>query len=249
VTTAANPRAIAGGNNPPSPFDEVKAEIETLFEEAKGWLDGEAIANQGQADDLNKLMSMIREAEKKAEALRKEEAKPFDDGKAEVQARYNPLIQKGKGLTALALSAAKKALTPWLEKLDREKREAEAKARQEAEEAAKKAAEAFRLSDQADLEARQEAERLAEEAKQKDIAARKAANDKARAKSGDGRATSLRTYHTPEITDYTAFARWCWRNRQEAMREFLDGQAKQLVREQPERAVDGMKVHVERRAV
>lgn len=241
--------ATVGHNNPPTPFDDVKAEIEGLYDEAKQWLDGEPVTNQGMADGLNKLIGMIREAEKKAEALRKEEAKPFDDGKAEVQARYNPLIAKGKGLTAMALEAAKNALTPWLEKLDREKREAEAKARAEAEEAAKRAAEAFRLSDQADLAAREEAERLAEEAKQKDIAARRAANDKAQAKGGTGRATSLRTFHTPEIRDYTAFARWCWQNRRQEMQAFLDEVAQRLVREQPERAVEGMVVHVERRAV
>lgn len=245
MTTAPAP----GIGHNRDPFTEVKEEIETLFDEAKQWLDGEPVASQGQADDLNKLMGLIREAEKRAEALRKEEARPFDEGKAEVQARYNPLIAKGKGLTSLALEAAKKALTPWLERLDREKREAEAKARAEAEEAARKAAEAFRLSDQADLAARQEAERLAEEAKQKEIAARKAANDKAQAKGGDGRATTLRTHYTPEITDYTAFARWCWRNRKDEMRAFLDGMARQLVRENPSLAVDGMAIHVERKAV
>lgn len=243
--------AVAGHNQPPEPiaFDEVKQTIENLYDEAKNWLDGEAITTQGQADDLDKLKKMIRDAEKKAEALRKEENKPFDDGKKAVQARYNPLIQKDKGMTQRAISAVNKALAPWLERLDREKRAAEAKARLEAEEAHRKAAEAMRLSDAADLAAREEAEKLVEEAKQADIAARKAAKEKAHAKGGDGRATTLRTHYTPEISDYTAFARWAWKNRREQMQAFLDDLAKQLVREQPERAVDGMKVNVERRAV
>lgn len=248
MTTAAAP----GIGHNRDPFTEIKEEIESLYEDAKGWLDGEPVANQGQADGLNKLIGMIREAEKKADALRKDEVKPFDEGKAEVQARFAPLIgntKSVKGKTVLALDAAKRALTPWLEKLDREKREAEAKARKEAEEAEAKAREAFRLSAVDDLAAREEAERLAEEARQKDIAARKAANEKAQAKGGAGRATSLRTYHTPDVTDYTAFARWCWKNRRPEMQAFLDEQAKQLVRDNPERAVDGMVVHVERRAV
>lgn len=248
MTTAAAP----GIGHNRDPFTEIKEEIESLYEEAKQWLDGEPVATQGQADDLNKLIGMIREAEKRADALRKEEVKPFDEGKKEVQARYAPLIgntKSGKGKAVLALEAAKNALTPWLTKLEEEKRAAEAKAREEAEEAARKAAEAFQSSDQADLAAREEAERLAEEAKQADIAARKAAKDKAHAKGGEGRATTLRTYYTPVITDYTKFARWCWQNRRDQMQEFLDDLAKQLVREQPERAVDGMRVDIERKAV
>src|SRR3546814_8195285 len=85
MTAATAPKI--GHNNPPSPFDDIKAEIEALHEEARGWLDGEPVASQGQADALDKLKGMIRDAEKKAENLRKAEVKPFDDGKAAVQAR------------------------------------------------------------------------------------------------------------------------------------------------------------------
>lgn len=245
--TAAAPGP--GHNRPPSPFEEIKSKIEMLYEDAKGWLDGFTVATQGQADNLNELINMIREAEKEADALRKAEAKPFDDGKAEVQARYNPLIAKGKGKTALALETAKQALTPWLDKLDQEKRAAEAKAKNEAEEAARKAQEAFRQSDVTDLAAREEAELLAADAKQKDIAARVAAKDKAHAKGGAGRATGLRSYYTPEITDYTAFARWVWHKRKEEMRGFLYEMAEKLVRQNPSVTADGLTVNEERRAV
>lgn len=250
MTTAAAP--AAGHNNPPSPFDEVKAKIEGLYDEAKNWLDGEPVATQGQADGINKLIVMIREAAAEADDLRKTENKPFDDGKAAVQARYAPLIadtKSVKGKTVLALEAAKKALTPWLDKLDREKREAEAKARKEADEAAAKAAEAFRLSDQADLAAREEAEKLAEEAKQKEIAARQAANVKVIAKGGTGRGTGLRSYYTPEITDATAFARYVWQNHREEMAEFLQAIAKRLVDQQHDRTLPGVTIHEERKAV
>lgn len=251
-STTIDAPAPAGHNNPPSPFDEIKEEIEGLYDEAKNWLDGEPVTSQDMADGLNKLITMIRDAEKKADALRKEEVKPFDDGKKEVQARYAPLIGNTKsvrGKTVLALEAAKKALTPWLEKLDNEKREAEAKAKAEAEEAQRKAEEAFRQSDVSDLAAREEAERLAEEAKQKDIAARVAAKDKAQAKGGAGRATGLRTYYAPEITDYTAFARWIWLNRKEEMRGFLTEMAATLVHQNPSVMADGLKVNEERKAV
>lgn len=245
VSTAAP----AGHNKPPTPFEEIRDEIDSLYEDAKGWLDGEPVTSQGMADGINKLIGMIREAEKEAEALRKEEARPFDEGKAEVQARYNPLIAKGKGKTFLAIAAAKQALTPWLDKLDREQREAEAKARAEADEAARKAAEAFQSSAVDNLAAREEAERLAEEAKQKDIAARQAANVKAQAKGGAGRATGLRSFYRAEVTDATEFARWCWLNHRAEMSEWLDGMAKRLVDTNHNQQIPGVTIHEERRAV
>jgi hypothetical protein len=248
-SSTAEAPAPAGHNQPPSPFEVIRDEINSLYEDAKGWLDGEPVTNQGQADGLNKLIGMIREAEKEADALRKEEARPFDDGKAEVQARYNPLIAKGKGKTALAMTAAKQALTPWLDKLDREQREAEAKARAEAEEAARKAAEAFQSSSVDDLAAREEAERLAEEAKQKDIAARQAANVKAQAKGGAGRATGLRSFYRAEVTDATEFARYCWQNHRAEMSEFLQGMAKRLVDTNHDQKIPGVTIHEDRRAV
>jgi hypothetical protein len=252
MTTAANPRAVAGDNQPPSPFDEVRTKIESLYAEAKMWLDGEPVTTKGQADSINKLIVMITDAAKEADALRVKENEPFDTGKAEVQARYAPLIadtKSVKGKTVLAVAAAKKALTPWLTKLDDEKRAAEAKARAEAEEAARKAQEAFRQSDVADLAAREEAEWLALDAKKKDIAARVAANDKAQAKGGTGRATGLRSFYTPEITDYVAFARWVWINRKEEMRGFLHEMAAKLVHQNPAVKADGLQVNEERRAV
>jgi hypothetical protein len=243
-----------GHNLPPepTPFEQISARINDLYAEAKNWLDGEPVTTQGQADALDKLKGMIREAEKEAEEIRKTEVKPFDDGKAEIQSRFNPLIgdnKSAKGLTVLARQAINKALAPWLTKLDDEKRAAEAKARAEAEEAARKAAEAFRMSDVTDLAAREEAEKLAQAAKQADIAARMAANDKAQAKGGTGRATGLRSFYTPEITDYVAFARWVWTNRKEEMRGFLYEMAAKLVHQNPAVKTDGMKVNEERRAV
>jgi hypothetical protein len=249
---AENERAVAGGNNPPSPFDEIKTEIESLYAEAKQWLDGDPITTQGQADDLDKLKHMIRDAEKKAEELRKTEVKPFDDGKAEVQARFAPLIadtKSVKGMTVLAREVLNKALTPWLNKLDEEKRAAEAKANAEAEAKRKEAVEAMRLSAVDDLAAREDAEAKLTAAKEAEKAAKRAVNDKALAKGGGGRASHLRPHYTPEITDYTEFARWCWKNQRSDMVAFLDGMAKQLVRENPERAVPGMAIHVERKAV
>jgi hypothetical protein len=54
--------------------------------------------------------------------------KPFDEGKAEVQGRYNPLIQDKRGKTDLAIAACNDTLKPWLKKIEDEQRAEAAKA-------------------------------------------------------------------------------------------------------------------------
>jgi hypothetical protein len=246
--------AAIGHNMPPepTPFEAVEQKIFDLYDEAKQWLDGEPVSTQGQADALNKLINLIRDAEKEADALRKEEVKPFDDGKAEVQARYAPLIadtKSVKGKTVLALAAAKEALTPWLTKVEEEKRESERKAREEAEAAQRAAQEALRAADAADLSAREEAERLVEQAKKAEIAARVAAKDKGQAKGGEGRATGLCTYYVPEITDAVVFARHLWQHRRPEMDGFLNEMAGKMVAQNHDQTIPGVTIHTEKRAV
>lgn len=244
--------ATIGDNNPPTPFEEISEKISDLYDEAKQWLDGDPVDSQGQADALNTLINMIRQAEKEADALRKDEVKPFDEGKAEVQARYNPLIGKTKsvtGKTVLALDVAKKALTPWLEKLDAEKREVERVAREQAEAARKAAEQAFILSEKDNLAEREEAERLADAAKQADINARVAAKDKSHAKGGVGRATGLRSEWHAEITDKREFARWIWTNRESEMSGWLSEMADKIVKQNHDQEIPGVKIIEERKAV
>jgi hypothetical protein len=226
---AANPRAVIGGNAPPpkSPYEAAKDRIEELYTEARGWLDGDPIASQEQADAIQKLMRLIQEAEKVADEARKAEAKPFDDGKAEVQARYNPLIQKDKGKTALAVNACKSALAPWLRKLDEIQRAAAEVARKEAEDKRLAAMEAMRQRDATNLQQQEAAEALVAEAKQAEAAAKKAENAKPQAK-GAGRAASLRTYYTANVTDYKAFARYLWVEHPDVLEPFLDELASKM---------------------
>ena len=111
-----------------SPFEISKQAIEDLYEEAKQWLDGEPVSTEDQASALNTLQTRIREATKDAEKNRKEEAKPFDEGKAEVQARYKPILAKADE----ADSAVKAALKPYLLALAKKQEEDARKAREEA---------------------------------------------------------------------------------------------------------------------
>lgn len=242
--------AVIGHNNPPepTPFDLSKEAIESLFEEAKNWCDGAPIASQEQADEVQKLVRMIQDAAKEADARRKEEARPFDEGKAEVQARYNPLIQKDRGLADMAIAACKRALAPWLQKIDDENRAKAEAARREAEEKQRAAMEAMQARDGTNLEENAAAEALVKEAKEAEAAARRAANAKASAK-GAGRAMTLRDYYTPEVTDATAFARHVWTVHRPDMVEFLNMMAAKLVASGARSGIPGVTIHHERRPV
>jgi hypothetical protein len=86
--------AIPGHNNPPTPFDECERKVFDLFDEAKNFLDGEAITTQDMADAVSKLLDMIRKAKKEADDFRAAEKKPHDDAAKAVQEKWKPLITR-----------------------------------------------------------------------------------------------------------------------------------------------------------
>lgn len=242
--------AVAKIGHNRSPFELSKERIEELYEEAKHWLDGEPIETQEQANEVQKLLRMIQEAETEADARRKEEAKPHDEAKAAIQERYNTLIGKTKtvtGLTVKAVKACKDALAPFLMKIEEENERRAAALRKEAEERQREAMEAMQKRN-GDLAAAERAEELVRAAKAAEADARRAGNAKAAAK-GEGRAVTLRDYYRPEITDYTAFARHVWMTHREDMEIFLDGMSAKLVAAGVHHGIPGVTVHHERKAV
>lgn len=217
--------ATIGHNNPPAtPFDECEKKVFDLFDEAKNFLDGEAITTQDMADAVSKLLDMIRKAKKEADDFRAAEKKPHDEAAKAVQEKWKPLITR----CDLAADAAKRAITLYLEAVEREKRAKAEAARREAEEKAKAAQEALRAS-RDDLDAREHAERMLEEAKKADAAAGRAEKDKAQGKGG-ARAVSLRTTYVVDIQDYQALAAHVWRKDCEALTAWLDKYAASKVR-------------------
>lgn len=234
-----------GHNNPPpemTPFEKATNVIDGLYTEAEGWLDGEPIDNQGMADGVSELLNLLRDAKKRADDARKAEAKPFDDGKKEVQARYKPLLDKADR----AASVCKKALVPWLQKLEEGKRAREFAAREEADQLRREAEEAVAMASPDNLALKADAEDRIEAAKEAEKVAARAAKDKAGASGGIGRAVTLRTSYRGEITDATAVAKHYWlTNRAEVMAFFqtlvdADVRAK--------RPVPGVTIHEEKRA-
>ncbi len=190
-----------GHNQPPepTPFEAIRDKIEGLYLEAKNWMDGTPIASQAQADEVKKLQDLIAGAEKEADKLRVEMNKPFDEGKAKVQADFAPLIADTKavtGKTVLAVEACRKALTPWKTKLDEERKEAAAKAAKEAQEKAAAAQAAIAAANAStDLTAQEKAKALIDEAAKAQKTANRAAAPVAR---------GLRANWVPSITDQKA---------------------------------------------
>lgn len=219
---------MIGHNNPPTPFEEITKRIDDLYAEAQQWLDGEPIETQKQADAIAKLQDEIRNALQVAEELRVKEKQPYDEGAKAVQAKYNPYTQKDKGKAPLAIDACKKALLPYLEKLQREQEEKAAEERRIADEKRKAAEEAMRATHVANLEARAQAEKALQEAKEAEKKAAKTEKQKAHA-HGSGRALGLRTVRKAVIVDYRELARHVWAHDITALHEFLDDYARKRI--------------------
>ncbi len=234
-----------GGNNPPepTPHDAFTAHIGDLFTEATHFLDGEPISTEGQATAVSALLDQIRKASKDADKARAEEKKPHDDAGKAVQAKWKPLLDKAD----LAVNAAKKALAPWLLKVEEENRAKAEAARKEAEAKAEAAHAALAAADTSNLAAQAEAEALVKEAAKADKLATKAEGAKAHA-TGGARAVGLRSYFTPELTDPAAALSHYRATQPGALRAFLVTLAETDVLNGA-RTIPGFEVIEERRAV
>lgn len=232
-----------------TPYAVVKKEIDDLFDEARHWLDGEPVSTPEMAEAIQTLTRRIQAAEKKADAARVEENKPFDDGKAEVQARYNALIGKTTtvtGKTKMAVQLCKEALTPWLNKLEAEKQAKLEAARAEAEKAR---LEAMELAKQrATLDGKEAFEIASANARKAEAVANKIENTSVKV-GGEGRAISMRDYYSAELTEPVEFARYLWNNHRAQYMEWLADFADKIVADGKRDGIPGVTVKHERRPV
>lgn len=207
-----------------SPYEQAKGQVDDALMEARAWLDGAAIADAEQADGLAGVLDMVRKAKKAADEARKAEAKPFDDGKAEVQARYKPLIADAER----AEDACKAALAKWQREEQRKADEAARVAREAAEKAQREAEQARRAADAANLADREAAEAKLAEAERLARAADKAEAVPVGAKGMfAARRTALIITRVPvELTDGKAALQWAMRNLRDELTEWLLQQAK-----------------------
>lgn len=193
TTTAENPRAVSGGNNPPTDLRPELALIADLYDEAKLWADGAAIDSVEMHDKMTELRTKLHDAGKAADAVRVEEKRPHDEAVKAIQDIYNPYIQPKKGKVDLGKTALDDLLAAWRRRVDEEKRAEAARIAAAAEAARIKAAEAMAAS-RGNLEAREEAEALVATAKSLDQAA-------SRATKGP---TGLRTTYRADLFDMAA---------------------------------------------
>jgi len=246
----AGPSMGHNGGPALTPFEVSRDEIDALCAESRHWLDAGGVKSQDDANGVSKLLDLLRKAIKRADERRAAEARPHDEAKAEIQARFGALIQdnkSGKGRAVLAVEVCKAALTPWLERQEAEKQAAAEAARREADERAREAALALQLSKPSDIEEREHAEDLAQQARRAEAAAGRAENERAAARGG-ARAVTLRTTYRAEITDETAFARWAWANCRADISAALAGIASRQVAAGT-RGIPGVTIHEERKAV
>lgn len=237
-----------GHNNPPpapSPFEVAQAKIAEARDEARMWLDGKPVASQDEADGLAQLIDMARKAGKLADENRKIEAKPFDDGKADVQARYKPLLADAERVTK-ALLAASGAWLVKVEAAQRAKADADRIEAQRLADAARAAHAAANPQNLAEVEA---AEAAIDEAKRAEKIAKAADGAVASAKGATAtRAIGLRSYWLADVTDPAEFARYLWRNHNAEYLAWLDEVASRMVaRDHVD--LPGVKAVEDRRAV
>jgi len=214
--------ATIGHNEPPAHLEYVE-QANDLKETAKGFLDGSPITSDKEAEMVAKLIDEAVKLDKSAETARKAITEPLDKHKKDVMADFKPVVDTCE----LIKSAGKKAQTVWLTKLAAEKAEAERIERE------RLAIERQRLLDESTKVNGLEAMNAIQDAVTDHLAAEKALERSAKEGvkvSGGGRALSLRTVYEAEVTDYAAFARWVWANRNHELMEFLNGLAWKEVR-------------------
>lgn len=237
--------ASIGHNNPPEDdaFAAFHAHIGDLFDEARHFLDGSGVQSEAEAEAVAKLLDMSRAAAKDADKARAAEKKPHDDAGKAVQAKWRPLLERAE----LVADTCKKVLAPWLQRKEQEQREAAEEARKEAEAKAQAAAEAMRATNVSDLDAREQAEALVQDAKRSEADAARA--EKARPQAAGGaRATTLRSYYHPELTDPGAALRHYVKVNPDAVKGFLLRLAETDVTNGA-RAIPGFEIVEERRVV
>lgn len=203
-------------------YDEIAHEIGELYEQIAGVT---AIENEAQHEAVTALYDALHDAGKRAEELRKEMVKPFDDGKAKVQEQFHPLIgdtKKGKGKVIRGKEVLQDVLGPWRKRVADEKAAAARKAAEEAEAERLAAIEAMRQSS-GDLEAREQAEQMLTSADQAERLAKQAHKQ---ATTGLG----LRTVWDVEMIDARAAVAAMWKRDPKAFTDLATTLAEQAVR-------------------
>lgn len=168
--TEINPMAVAGHNSEGAePEDTAKkdifAGIDSLYEEATHWADGTEIESQAQHDAVTAIRNALHELGKKADDMRVAEKEPHDKAAKAVQDEFNPYVQAKKGKVDRAKSCLDSVLAKWRVAEQKRKDEIARLEKQEADAELARATAAIRASS-GNLLAREDAEEALKRAKQ-----------------------------------------------------------------------------------
>lgn len=224
--------ATLGHNNPPDPIDDALAPFGDVITEAEAWLDGTRVENEGQMKAADVLIKSVKAARKAVDDARDTVTKPLHEAwKAEV-ARWKPtqddLDRIVKGLVAL--------VDDFKRKLAAEKEAARKEAERQAWEATRKAQDAARLADTANIEAQREVAVAMADAEEKQRQAQAAAKDKV---------LGLRTVQRHTIDDHRAALHWIARHDKDAVTAFVEAY---VAKNFKTAAIDGVTVTTEKQA-
>lgn len=208
------PEAAIGHNNPPSPAQELTVELDSLMVEAKNWLDGTPVQNEGQMAAVEKLVAMSKDITKRAKATKEEEYRPHKEAGDKVVATWKPILDDTKKITDGCNAILSKFKADLAAKKAAEARAIKEKAERELEEARKAAA----TVDKGDLEARQQADDQALAARQQMAAAQK--------HSKEAHVKGLRTVTEYVVVDGRACINWIATHDKEAVQNFMNEYAR-----------------------
>lgn len=223
-----------------SPFDEVTYLIDELYDEAKNWADGDAIVSAEQHDKVTELRKAIHDAGAKAETMRVDEKKPFDEAVKVIQDKYNPYIQGKKGKVDVAKDALGKILEAWRVKELRAKEEKASAEKAEADRLKAEAEEAIRAS-AGNIEERENAEKLLEQAKKQE---KTALNTQKTVASGNG----LRKVYIANLVNLNDAIKHYWASDRDEFIKLVETLAKRDVLS-GQRSIAGFEIVEEKRAI
>lgn len=228
-----NPREAIGGNNPPSPIDEITAPYDDARTEAENWLDGTAVTNEAQMLAVDKLRADMRKWRLALEGGQKDHTAPLHKVYKDALESWKPTIADAKriedGLIGL--------VDGFKRKMAAEKADAARLADIAAREAANKARAAAMAADATNIEATRAADAMVAEAEALQKAAKTAAKDTVK---------GMRSVTLYEITNHKLLLNWIAVNDRKAMTAFIEEWARQNHKTHP--TADGLRVWVDQEA-
>ena len=204
-----NVKADIGHNQGPAldPIEAVVSEYDAVITEAQNWTDGEPVTDEAGMQAVDAILKEFKSYKTALTKAGKERTDPLHKAwKAEVAAVKVYTDDADRIQSALVAVVA-----PFKAKLAEEKKAAERKAWEEAEQARREAEAKAAQANAADLDAQREVA----EAKQAAIDAEKAAQASRR-----DTVQGMRTVTHHEITDMRDVVNWIARNDKEAMADF-----------------------------